>query len=80
MALYAIVRRGHNRGIRVTPHKYADGTYHVARKKEDPPKKVRLEEIVSWLRIGYGLRMSNRLERHPPGLFMPESIDGWKEK
>jgi hypothetical protein len=32
--LYAIVQRGQNRGARVTPHKYVDGKYHVARKKE----------------------------------------------
>jgi hypothetical protein len=32
--LYAIVQRGQNRGTRFTPHRYADGKYHVARKKE----------------------------------------------
>lgn len=77
--LYAIVQRGQNLGIRVTPHKYADGKYHVARKKEDRPIKVELAQIESYIRRGYGVRMSNRLERHPPGLFTPKSIEGWRK-
>jgi hypothetical protein len=76
--LYAIVQRGQDSGIRVEPHKYADGKYHVSRKKEDPPIKVDLDEIESYIRRGYGVRMGNRLKRHPPGLFMPESIYGWR--
>jgi hypothetical protein len=78
MFLSAIVKRGQNKGIRVTPHKYTDGTYHVARKKEEPPTKVALDEVVSYVRRGYGVRMGDRLKKHPPGLFMPKSIDGWK--
>jgi hypothetical protein len=77
-SLSAIVQRGQNRGIRVTPHKYTDGKYRVAKKKEDRPIKVDFDEIESYIRRGYGLRMSNRLKRHPPGLFMPKSIDGWR--
>lgn len=76
--LYAIVQRGQNSGIRVEPHKYADGKYHVARKKEDRPIKVDFEEIESYIRRDYGVRMGNRLMRHPPGLFMPKSIRGWR--
>jgi hypothetical protein len=80
MSLYAIVRRGDNSGIVVKPHRYADGTYHVAKKKEDTPIKVKLDEIVLYVRRGYGVRMGNKQKKHPPGLFMPESIDGWKER
>jgi hypothetical protein len=78
MALYAIVKRGQNKGIRVEPHRYKDGTYHVARKKEDPFTRVALDEIVPYIQRGYGLRMSNKPEEHRPGLFMPNSIDGWR--
>ena len=76
--LYAIVQRGKNAGIRVTPHKYRDGKYHVAREKEDSPVRVDADEVKSYIRRGYGLRMGNRLAGHPPGLFMPQSIYGWR--
>ena len=74
----AIVQRGQNRGIRVTPHKYSNGKYHVARKKEDLPIEVDYDEIESYLKRGYGVRMSNKLKQHRPGLFIPASIDGWR--
>jgi len=58
--------------VSVSRHtKYADGKYRVAKKKEDRPIKVNFDEIESYIRRGYCLRMSNRLKRHPPGLFMP---------
>jgi hypothetical protein len=76
--LYAIVQRGQNFGISVEPHLYADGKYHVARRKEDHPVKVDLGEIESYIRRGYGVRMGNRLKKHSPGLFMPKSIYGWR--
>jgi len=74
--LYAIVERGQNRGIHVTPHKYANGKYHVAKKKGDRPVEVDLDEIESYIKRGFGVRMSNKLKRHPPGLFRPISIRG----
>jgi hypothetical protein len=76
--LYAEVRRGKNTGIRVTPHKYRNGKYRVATKKEEPYVEVDLDEIVSWIKRGYGVRMSSRLDRHPPGLIRPQSIRGWR--
>jgi hypothetical protein len=75
--LYAVVWRGKNFGIRLTPHKYKDGTYHVARKKGEYIH-VGFDEIIPRIRDGYGLRMSNPSEKHPPGLIMPQSIQGWK--
>lgn len=72
--LYAIVKRGGNVGITVTPHEYANGKYHVARRKEDMPIEVDYAEIPDYVRRGYGVRMG--AEGHPPGLFMPESIRG----
>jgi hypothetical protein len=77
-SLYAIMQRGQNRGIQVTPHKYSNGKYHVTRKKEDRPLEVNFGEIETYIKRGYGVRMSNRLRRHPPGLFMPDSIRGWR--
>ena len=76
--LYAIVQRGQNKGIQVKPHKYLNWKYHVARKKEDRPIEVDLDEIETYIKRGYGVRMSNRLQRHSPGLFMPKSIHGWQ--
>ena len=76
--LFAIVWRGKNIGLRLTPHKYKNGIYHVARKKGGPYFDVDLDEIPSWIERGYGLRMSNTSENHPPGLIMPQSIRGWK--
>jgi hypothetical protein len=70
------VGRGKNIGIRVTPHKYSNGKYRVAKWKEDWPTEVDLGEIESFVHRHYGVRMSNRLEKHPPGLFMPRSIMG----
>jgi hypothetical protein len=74
----AIVQRGQNHGIPVTPHKYANGKYRVARKKEDRAIEVDYDEIEAHIRRGYGVRMSNKLKKHPPGLFMPKSIEGWR--
>jgi hypothetical protein len=76
--LYAIVDRGQNKGTRVEPHKYRNGKYKVARRKEDRPIQVEFVEIESYIKRGYGVRMGNKLKRHPPGLFMPKSIQGWR--
>jgi hypothetical protein len=76
--LYAEVKRGQNIGIRLTPHKYRNGKYHVAKKKGGPYFDVDFDDIASWVRRGYGVRMSNKPQKHPPGLIMPESIQGWK--
>jgi hypothetical protein len=73
MALYALVKRGKNQGIIVKPHKYEDGKYHVAKKKEDTPIAVNLDELESYIQRRYGVRMGNKLLKHPPGLFMPKS-------
>lgn len=74
--LYGIVKRGKNAGITVTPHRYANGKYKVAKRKEDTPIEVDFREIADYIRQGYGVRMGNTSESHPPGLFMPPSIVG----
>jgi hypothetical protein len=76
--LSARVSRGQNTGILVTPHKYTNGKYRVAMRKEGPYIEVDLDEIKSYLHRGYRVRMSNKLHKHPPGLISRESIDGWK--
>ena len=74
--LYAEVLRGQNVGIRLTPHKYRNGKYRVARKKGGPYTDVDFDEIVSWIQRGHGVRMSNKQQKHPPGLISAESIKG----
>ena len=75
--LFFVVSRGKNAGIRLTPHRFKDGTYHVLRRKGDEPVQVKTEEeIQRYLDRGYLLRMSNRQEGHPPSGIMPDSIQG----
>jgi hypothetical protein len=76
MGLYAIVKRGKNKGIIVTPHEYENGKYRVARRKEDIPLEVDQHELEPSLGRGLGIRMSNKDANHPPGLFRPKSILG----
>jgi hypothetical protein len=76
MVLHSVVKRGQNKGIIVKPHKYEDGRYRVAKKKEDIPIHVSLDELESYVARGYGVRMGNKQMKHPPGLFMPNSILG----
>ena len=51
--LYATVQRGQNKGIHVTPHKYANGKYRVGLKKEGLYVDVDYDEIERWIRRGY---------------------------
>jgi hypothetical protein len=76
MGLYAFVKRGKNRGIIVTPHKYEDGKYRVARRKEDIHIAVDQNELKPAIARGLGIRMGNKQAGHSPGLFMPKSILG----
>jgi restriction system protein len=78
--LYAVVQRGRNKGIRVFPWPYDDGRFAVTKKKGEPYTFVDTErQIARYLALGYLLRMGNKREHHPPGLFSPESIHGWRE-
>ena len=71
-----MVKRGKHAGITVTPHRYANGKYHVAKRKEDAPIEVDYGDIAAYVQRDYGVRMGNEDENHPPGLFMPRSILG----
>ena len=78
--LFFIVSRGNNRGIRLTPHRFKDGTYHVLRTKGGTPVRVKNEEdLQPYLDRGYLLRMSNKSEHHHPSGITPDSIQGRKK-
>jgi hypothetical protein len=77
MPLYAIVWRGKDINIQLAPHKYGDGKYHMAKRKGEYIH-VDFDKIIPRIREGYGLRMSDPSKKHPPGLIMPQSIQGWK--
>jgi hypothetical protein len=75
--LFFVVARGKNAGIRLTPHRFKDGMYHVLRRKGDTPIPVKNEDDVEdYLDRGYLLRMSNRREHHPPSGIASDSIQG----
>ena len=78
--LYAKVRRGADRAIDLTPHRFRDRRFGVTKKKGEPYIFLDTEEqIVPYLAAGYLLRMSNKRERHSPSLIAPNSIHGWKK-
>lgn len=79
MRLYAVVKRGRNAGIQIEPHKYSNGKYKVRKGgRTNPYRDVDFDDLASLIRSGYGVRMSSKPHRHPPGLIQPESICGWK--
>jgi hypothetical protein len=78
--LFAIVARGKKRGVRSIPWRHKDGNFHVLKNKGDAPILVKTEdEIKCYLQKGYGVRMGNKEEGHPPGLVKPDSIQGWNK-
>jgi hypothetical protein len=77
--LYAEVKRGADKGIRLTSHRFKDGRFAVAKKKGDAYIFLDSEEqVIHYLTLGYLLRMSNKKERHAPSLIAPTSIRGWR--
>jgi hypothetical protein len=73
--LYAKVKRGRNKEIEVTPHKYADQKYRVRfGKRGNRIEKVDYHQLESYYLRGYMMWMSNRQEGHPPGGFAERSI------
>jgi hypothetical protein len=79
--MWSFVRRGKNKNIKLTPHRYVrdGGRFHLAKTKEGPYIAVASEaEIIPHLRRGIGLRMSNKTEDYPPSLIIPRHINGWQ--
>lgn len=75
---YALVTSGREKGIRLYPHRYQDGSYVVSRTRfeRDYIRIASVDEIGSYLDKGYSLRMSNPdSEYHrSPSLIAPSSI------
>lgn len=71
----AIVSRGKNRGVALSPHRYSGGHYLVGKdgNTTDCTKKVLTQsELIHWIQLGYGVRMS--APGIPPSLISPVSL------
>ena len=56
----AQVLSGKNVGVELTPHRYPNGAFRVSlasNKAEDAVDVLHEEELASWLRKGYGVRI-----------------------
>ena len=73
-----IVTRGRRAGLVLTPHLYSDGYFraHKTNSRNDPEgKRVKTEaELVSLVRSGYHVRMSNLEKGHAPSTVKPEIL------
>lgn len=71
-----VVMRGKKVGVTLTPHMYEDGYFRAYKtnSRNDPEgKRVRSEaELISLVRSGYHVRMSNPARGHPPSTVKPE--------
>ena len=79
--LQYFVKRGKNAGIVLTPHLYEDGFFRAYKtnSRNDPNGKegarVRKEfDLISLVRSGYHVRMSNPQKGHAPSTVKPEII------
>jgi hypothetical protein len=80
-----IVKRGKNAGIVLTPHLYEDGYFRAYKtnSRNDPTgkegKRVTKEpDLISLVRSGYHVRMSNPTKGHPPSTVKPEIVIEYK--
>jgi len=57
-----VVTRGREKGAVLTPHKGEDGKYVASptRFKKDYVKVERVEDLISLMQKGYGVRMNNQ--------------------
>lgn len=76
-----VVKRGRNAGAILTPHLYQDGFFraHRTNSRNDPTgkegKRVTTElELISLVRAGYHVRMSNPTKGHAPSTVKPEIV------
>ncbi len=61
MKITAIVKRGKNKGVELKPHRYQGGYFLVSKggnKTEFAHQVTNEDELKSWIKRGYGLRMS----------------------
>tara|TARA_Y100001934_G_C12369767_1_gene785618 strand:+ start:2679 stop:3773 length:1095 start_codon:yes stop_codon:yes gene_type:complete len=75
--LYSRVKRGKKAGALLVPHLYKDGCYVVSmtRFEEDQIRVGTIEEVISYIRKGYKLRMSDPDHPIGPSLISPSSIE-----
>lgn len=77
--LFAITCRGRERGIRLQPHRYADGSYVASdsRFSRDYVRVTTLSELVCLWLAGFSIRMSalNSRFHRSPSLITAASIE-----
>ncbi len=76
-----IVKRGKNAGIILTPHLYEDGCFRAYKtnSRNDPNGKegkcvTKESDLISLVRSGYHIRMSNPTKGHAPSTVKPEIV------
>ncbi|PTR15720.1 hypothetical protein C8R31_103313 [Nitrosospira sp. Nsp2] len=79
--LLYFVKRGKNAGIVLTPHLYEDGFFRAYKtnSRNDPNGKegtrvTNESDLISLVRSGYHVRMSNPMKGHAPSTVKPEII------
>jgi hypothetical protein len=73
--LTAEIKRGANKHTILTPHPYRGGLFVVSQTRyEVDYTKVTESELMSYIKRGYSVRMSDPVTRRSPRLICPESI------
>ncbi|MGB7815376.1 MAG: hypothetical protein WBL28_03390 [Methylotenera sp.] len=76
--LIYVVLRGKNAGIELTPHRYDDGTFkaYKTNSRNDPEGKTTMteSELITLVRAGYHVRMSNREFGHSTSTVKPNIV------
>lgn len=76
--LQYVVARGHRAGIVLSPHRFRDGLFraHKTNSRNDPDgmRVATEEELISLVRSGYHVRMSNTAEGHAPSTVKPDIV------
>jgi hypothetical protein len=71
----AQVLRGQYAGVELTPHRYPNGAFRVSlssNKAADAVDVFSEDELVNWLRKGYGVRMSG--DGVAPSIYTSKSV------
>jgi len=60
--LIYVVQRGEEMGIKLTPHKFSDGSYVASKTRfeSDYVRAYSINELIDLKDKGYGIRMSNK--------------------
>jgi hypothetical protein len=79
--LEATVKWGKEKGIVLKPHKFKNGKFKSCEYKGGAERWAGTEEeLKTFLRHGWSIRMSNRSSdnHRAPSLIVPNSISGWR--